>query len=57
MIASGSPRKRFDKASKINARVLVGVTMRDGHVVCNTRSAGYSQDLVRVTALLDSLDA
>ena len=57
MIASGSPRKRFDKASKVPAKVLVGVTLRDGKVACNTRSAGYSQDAVRVTSLLESLEA
>ncbi len=57
MVASGSPRKRFDKASKIPAKVLVGVTIRDGQVACNTRSSGYSQDAVRVTSLLESLTA
>ncbi len=57
MIASGSPRKRFDKASKAGANILVGVTCRDGKVVCNTRSSGYSQDAVRVSALLESLEA
>ena len=57
MIASGSPRKRFDKASKAGANILVGVTCRDGKVVCNTRSSGYSQDAVRVSGLLESLEA
>ncbi len=57
MIASGSPRKRFDKASKAGANILVGVTWRDGKAVCNTRSSGYSQDAVRVSALLESLEA
>ena len=57
MIASGSARKRFDKASKIPAKVLVGVSLRDGQVACNVRSSGYSQDAVRVTAVLDSLQA
>ena len=57
MIASGSPRKRFDKASKAGANILVGVTCRDGKVVCNTRSSGHSQDAVRVSGLLESLEA
>ena len=57
MIASGSPRKRFDKASKAGANILVGVTWRDGKAACNTRSSGYSQDAVRVSALLESLEA
>ena len=58
MVASGSPRKRFDKASKAGAKILVGVTLKDGQAVCNTRSAGnYSQDAVRVSALLETLEA
>ena len=57
MVATGSPRKRFDKASKVNAKVLVGVSFREGRVACNIRSTGYSQDQVRVTALLESLQA
>ncbi|WP_374528595.1 histidine--tRNA ligase [Novosphingobium sp.] len=57
MIATGSPRKRFDKASKINAKVLVGVSIRDGKLVCNARSSGYSQDQVRVSAILEKLQA
>ncbi len=55
MVATGSPRKRFDKASKVNAKVLVGVATKDGNIVCNTRSASFSQDVVRVDALLNSL--
>ncbi len=57
MIASGSPRKRFDKASKVNAKVLVGITLRDGQIACNVRSPGYSQDAVRVEAVLEHLRA
>lgn len=55
MVATGSARKRFDKASKINAKVLVGVAFRDGETVFNTRSASFSQDAERVKALLASL--
>ncbi|NCU12428.1 MAG: histidine--tRNA ligase, partial [Sphingomonadaceae bacterium] len=57
MVASGSPRKRFDKASKAGAKILVGVSLRDGKIACNTRSSGYSQDAVHVAALLESLEA
>ena len=46
MIASGSPRKRFDKASKLPSRVLVGVTLRDGKIACNSRSAEHAAVLV-----------
>ncbi|MFM2302160.1 MAG: hypothetical protein RLZZ84_1896 [Pseudomonadota bacterium] len=57
MIASGSPRKRFDKASKIPARVLVGVALRDGKIACNIRSAQHPDALAQVTAILDVLQA
>ncbi len=57
MIASGSPRKRFDKASKVNARVLVGVSIRDGKLACNSRSADHADALARVVAILDALQA
>jgi len=40
MIASGSPRKRYDKAMKAQARVLVSLDHRDGSAVANIRSAG-----------------
>jgi len=51
MVASGSPRKRFDKAAKIPASVLVGLSLRDGAVVFNYRGA----DTSAVQALLDPL--
>ncbi|MEN9683560.1 MAG: hypothetical protein RLZZ427_1311, partial [Pseudomonadota bacterium] len=57
MIASGSPRKRFDKASKVPARVLVGVTLRDGQIACNARSAEHAELLAAVNALLEPLQA
>ncbi len=57
MIASGSPRKRFDKASKVNARMLVGVSIRDGKLACNSRSADHADALARVSAILESLQA
>ena len=37
MIASGSPRKRFDKAARTDARVILGVDYRDDQVVRNLR--------------------
>jgi histidyl-tRNA synthetase len=57
MIASGSPRKRFDKASKVSARVLVGVTLRDGQIACNARSAEHAELLAAVNAMLEPLQA
>jgi len=57
MIATGSPRKRFDKASKLPSRVLVGVTLRDGKIACNSRSAEHAAVLARVNAVLETLPA
>jgi histidyl-tRNA synthetase len=39
IVASGSPRKRFDKAAKIPARALASLSLRDGAAVLNIRSA------------------
>jgi len=36
-VASGSPRKRYDKASKIPARALVSVNLKDGRPVFNAK--------------------
>ena len=57
MIASGSPRKRFDKASKINAQVLVGVSFRDDKLALNVRSAEHPDVLAHVNAVLGPLSA
>ncbi len=37
MVASGSPRKRFDKAVKISGKMLVSISMRDGAILTNWR--------------------
>jgi len=55
MIASGSPRKRFDKAAKVPAKVLVAVTMRDGAAVANLRSAERSDEYLAVEQVIQSL--
>ncbi|MBB5712257.1 histidine--tRNA ligase [Sphingomonas xinjiangensis] len=39
MIATGSPRKRYDKAAKVNAKVLVSISRKEERTVINTRSA------------------
>ena len=57
MIATGSPRKRFDKASKLPSRVLVGVALREGKIACNSRSAEHAAVLARVNAVLATLTA
>lgn len=55
MIATGSPRKRYDKAAKVPAKVLVSFNMKDGQPVANVRSATLTDEHIRVTALLDGL--
>lgn len=53
MIATGSPRKRYDKAAKINADVIVSANMNpDGVVIFNSRSAAASDIFERVKAIL-----
>ncbi len=37
MVASGSPKKRFDKAVKLGARSLIAFDMRDGELVVRER--------------------
>ena len=41
----------------VSLRLMGIFEVQDGKIVCNTRSANYSQDMVRVTALLESLHA
>lgn len=56
LIASGSPRKRFDKAMKVDADVLASVTRdREGQPVINTRAATPSETFDRIDALLKAL--
>ena len=40
IVATGSPRKRFDKAAKIPAHALVSVGTRDGAAHVNVRGDG-----------------
>ncbi len=50
-VASGSPRKRYDKASKMPARALVSVNLKDGQPVFNAKGELAEQ----VQALLSPL--
>ena len=52
MIATGSPRKRYDKAAKVNADVLVSIARRDGLAEINPRSASATELSVAVGAIL-----
>ncbi len=55
MIATGSPRKRYDKATKVIADVLVSLTTSNGEVVFNIRSATATRESIKVRDVLDSL--
>ncbi|OHD07106.1 histidine--tRNA ligase [Sphingopyxis sp. RIFCSPHIGHO2_12_FULL_65_19] len=55
MIATGSPRKRYDKATKINALVLMSVRWNDGLPAVRTQSADANDVLVQVKTILDGL--
>jgi histidyl-tRNA synthetase len=37
MVATGSPRKRFDKAAKMQSRAIMSLVVRDRHIVCGWR--------------------
>ena len=51
MIASGSPRKRFDKAVKARALAIVGLSLRDGEE--NVRIKADDDMTARIEALLN----
>ncbi|MCX8476579.1 MAG: histidine--tRNA ligase [Sphingomonas sp.] len=55
MIATGSPRKRYDKAAKVSAKVLVSFNWKDDKVVANTRSASPSEVHRQVEQVLQQL--
>jgi histidyl-tRNA synthetase len=50
MIATGSPRKRFDKATKVDARSILSLNVRDGRIHCGQR--GEKSVVERVSELL-----
>jgi len=54
MIATGSPRKRFDKASKTNARVLVAYNHDGERVTSRAMAADQSETYDAVVAMLQS---
>jgi histidyl-tRNA synthetase len=55
MVASGSEKKRFDKASKINAKVLVALNHDGVKTTINIRSATNSPERIKVQDALDGL--
>jgi histidyl-tRNA synthetase len=55
LIATGSPRKRYDKASKVSARVLVSVREVDGVAVFNLRSTPGTPEHDEVKRILNEV--
>ena len=55
MIATGSPRKRFDKAARVNAKVLVAINHRDGGPVANLRAAERTPEVLVVEDILQAI--
>lgn len=43
IVASGSPRKRFDKAGKMGAKRVASLSLRDGQTVVNLRGEGLDE--------------
>ena len=55
MIATGSPKKRYDKAAKINAHALMSVTMKDGQPNATVRSAQQSVIISEIERIIGPL--
>ncbi|WP_422058849.1 histidine--tRNA ligase [Sphingopyxis sp.] len=55
MIATGSARKRYDKATKINAHVLMSVRWVDGQPVVRTQSATPDEIAEKVQSVLKNI--
>ena len=55
MIATGSPKKRFDKAVKANATVLAAVTLRDGQPAVNLRGASDDATYMAAERVFEAL--
>jgi histidyl-tRNA synthetase len=52
IVATGSPRKRYDKAVKIPAKVIVSITYGDQGTVFNSRAAMPCAELDMVTSVI-----
>ena len=55
MIASGSPRKRFDKATKVNAYALAAISMDEGQPSVRVHAATATPQYEQVKQVLESL--
>lgn len=55
MIATGSPRKRYDKAAKVAAKLLISIKHNEGKAIFDLRSTPGTQEHDDVRVVLDSL--
>jgi len=55
MVATGSPRKRYDKAAKVMARVLVSINVEDERIKTTARSVPGVEEQGRVVELLNGM--
>ncbi|MED5543644.1 histidine--tRNA ligase [Novosphingobium decolorationis] len=55
MIASGSPRKRYDKAVKAGARVIVSFIVKDGVPTANVKTSEPSAESLAVEQVLQQI--
>jgi len=55
MIATGSPKKRFDKAARADAHALAAVTIKDGTPAVNLRSAERTAAYERIEEIFENL--
>ena len=55
MIATGSPKKRYGKAEKVNAKVIVGFVWEDDRAKANVRSASGGPVHDRTREILDTV--
>jgi histidyl-tRNA synthetase len=55
IVATGSPRKRYDKAARIPAKVLVSVNHDGEKTTFNSRAVPGSEDLASVTHAIESV--
>ncbi len=55
MVATGSPKKRFDKATRINAHALAALTIKDGMPAVNLRGAERSGQYVEIERVFEAL--
>lgn len=55
VVATGSPRKRYDKATKINAKVLVSLQHNDNEPFVKLIAAHITEEYLKVQRLIEGL--